>query len=240
MINEKDTDGQLPVSDVNETEHPASDAGAAPESEKKGCSPWLKLGCFVMSLATIYALIFFYTAFVKITGIGQSHPTGDDWQEEVLLNDGTVIVVRRTVIGEPNITAGHAEFMAKSHSVEIVDGKGLDIPPRWEDKWKPLILDMNSKKHWFLIVSPTYCYDWDSKFHYRQYEAIDGRWELVDFDDGLFGRDSNLTWNPRMSHMPKLLKLEDKPYEGEDSLLSVERVRRIVPEVYDFSCGKPD
>ena len=217
MINEKDTDGQLPVSDANETEHSGSEAGVVPESEKKGCSPWLKLGCFVMFLVAIYALIFFSTAFVKITGIGQSHPMGDDWQEEVLLSDGTVIVIRRTIAGKPNIMAGYADFKAKSNSVEIVDGKGLEIPPRWEDKWKPLMLDRNTAGNWYLVVAPTYCYDWDSGFPYRQYEAIDGQWQRVEFDMSLEGRGSNLEWGLNIGSMPKLLKLENKPLQGNDA-----------------------
>ena len=231
MINEKDTDGQLPVSDANETEHSGSEAVVAPEIGKKGCSPWLKLGCFIISLPVAYYLFIIMSLLVQCSDLWKSHPTGDDWQEEVLLSDGTVIVIRRTIAGKPNIMAGYADFKAKSNSVEIVDGKGLEIPPRWEDKWAPLMLDRNTAGNWYLVVAPVYCYDWGSEFPYRQYEAIDGQWQRVEFDMRLEGRGSNLEWGLNIGSMPKLLKLENKPLQGNDAYRAGTKYIRITTSV---------
>ena len=237
-MNEKDIGEQLPETGANETEHPASETMAAPESGKKGCSPWLKLGCLVISIPIIYQLGFLMTLFVQCSGIGKFHPSGDDWKEEVQLSDGTVVTIRRTIAGAPYQEAGgYAEFRTARNTVEVIDAQGLDIPPRWEEKWKPLLLDRDAQGKWFLIVSPTACHDWSSNFPYRRYEVRGNQWQPVEFDPLVQGRKSNLEWRPKIGSMPKLLKLEAKPFEGNDAYRAAPRFIWIDPQKNPyFSC----
>lgn len=62
--------------------------------------------------------------------------------------------------------AGFGEFETKLEEVEVIDSKGLPMPPKWSDKWKPMILDRDKDGTWFMIVTLTFCYDWGSAFPY--------------------------------------------------------------------------
>ena len=100
------------------------------------------------------------------------------WKEQVKLQDGRVILIRRTL---------HARFTSEELSdrggyetigqdVEVLDAAGLDVPPKWSDKWKPMILDKDPDGTWFMVVTLSKCFpDWQSTFPYRKYRVEIGR-----------------------------------------------------------------
>ena len=127
------------------------------------------------------------------------------WQEEVRLSDGTVILTERYANWErPGSLA--------RQSIKVIDAKGLDIPPEWSDKWQLLILDRDKQGVWNLIVRPGLCYDWNETFAYRQYQAINGRWQRVEFDKTLHGRPANLEGDiyVQLKNMPRFIAVNEK------------------------------
>lgn len=157
---------------------------------------------------------------------------GDQWQEEVQLSDGSIVVVERTIQGKPNRELGYGDFRAEAQTVQILN----TALPVWMEKWSPVLLDKNQTGAWFLIVTPTYCYNWNSEFPYRQYEVINGRWQQVEFDMSLKGRPANLIWNYYVGEMPDFIKLSEKPFRGSDSRQSARRYREIYTDYRLKSC----
>ena len=179
----------------------------------------LRLGFLLISLALFSSIL--------IGCKRQNFPTGATWLEEIQLSNGKVITVRRTITGKFYYQGNGYDFKPTSDNVEIVDSKGLTVPPLWEDKWRPMILDQNNQGIWYMVVTPSFCYDWQSSFLYRLYEVHDGQWQRVEFDRELEGRKANFDWTIKLKDPPSLLKLQDKPFSKEDVFRTPKEYREV-------------
>ncbi len=146
------------------------------------------------------------TKILEFIGVINPYPPRT-WKEEVRLSDGTIILTERSA---------HWKKTTKQ-SIKVIDAKGLDIPPEWSDKWTLVVLDRDKQGVWNLIVQAygqTVCYDWNSKFPYRQYQAINGKWQQVAFDKQLHGRPANLEGNiyGDLKYLPEYLAVDKKKY----------------------------
>ena len=167
----------------------------------------------------------------------KKHPTSASWMEEVQLSNGTVITIRRTITGKPNIQAGYADFKPQNDRIEVIDSKGLSKPPVWESKWFPMILDQDTHGDWFIIVYPIYCFDWNSSFPYRQYKVINDTWQLTNFDVSLNGKNANIEWQIDLSTMPIFLKLYDKTSKDRsEDLTPIENLKVMTDQTYRSGC----
>lgn len=165
------------------------------------------------------------------------------YQEEVQLSNGEVIIVKRTY--DVTFFSGYDEWLRKVNDIyinkqriEIVSYNDITNKiPIWINDTRaskekiygldtviPLILDKNESEEWIMIVTHNEydCGDFHSDFPYRQYKAVNGKWERVRFDKNIFGKKRNLEYikdeeikediisSKRIA--TKLLKLSDKPY----------------------------
>ncbi len=156
--------------------------------------------------------------FALLAACGEGK-VGATWEEEVQLGDGTVVLVRRTLEGDINHNPEGGDFKPSKDEIIVLDAKGLDKPPVWNSKWRPVLLDRDEKGLWYVVVTPVYCFDWPSPgFPYTQYKAINGQWQIVPFDRSLDRRPANLEWHiKRQPYMPERLNLRDKPFEPEET-----------------------
>lgn len=165
----------------------------------------MKKALFFLIGAPFFVWLFIFAAKYAIFGSDPYPPR--TWQEEVRLSDGTVILTERYANWErPGRLA--------RQSIKVIDAKGLDTPPEWSDKWDLMVLDRNEQGVWYIIIIGTPCYDWNDSFPYRQYQAINGRWQQVEFDKTLHGRPANLEGNiyPLLKNMPRLITVNEKQY----------------------------
>jgi len=140
------------------------------------------------------------------------------WKEEVQLQDGTRIWVRRTVFGKAHQDMmngpGRGEYRVSAYRLEVVDSAGLPPPPVWESKWFHIIIDRDKKGTWYVVVTPVNTkgwYDISPKYRYAQFKSKNGRWYQVDIDKNLDARNSNLSPYIRIGKMPESVSLYDKP-----------------------------
>lgn len=120
-----------------------------------------------------------------------------EWTEEVQLANGKVIKVKRYLNGTVVTSYDHGKnalLHTKANTVEVIDTAQLgNPPPIWSDIWDPLIIDQGKDGLWFMVVTPNLCEDWNSFYKFRQYKAINGQWQQVEFEiDQLNGRTPNL------------------------------------------------
>ena len=140
------------------------------------------------------------------------------WKEEVQLQDGTRIWVRRTVVGKAHQDMmngpGRGEYRVSAYRLEVIDSAGLPPPPVWESKWFHIIIDRDKEGTWYVVVTPVNTkgwYDISPKYRYAQFKSKDGRWYQVDIDKNLDARNSNLSPYIRIGKMPESVSLYDKP-----------------------------
>lgn len=184
----------------------------------------LRLGFLLISLALFSSIL--------IGCKRQNFPTGATWLEEIQLSNGKVITVRRTVVGKPYYQGNGYEFRPTSDNVEVVDSKGLTIPPVWENKWRPLILDQDAQGVWYIVVMSYLGCDELSSFPYSLYKVNNGQWQQVKFDRTLEGQKANLDGTIKLKNVPLLLKLQDKPLFKEDIPMIPKRYHKIVLDEY--------
>lgn len=165
------------------------------------------------------------TKILEFIGVINPYPPRT-WKEEVRLSDGTIIVTERSANWKGSTRRA-------SQSIKVIDAKGLDIPPEWSDKWTLVVLDRDKQGVWNLIVQAngqTTCYDWNSKFPYRQYQAINGKWQQVAFDKQLHGRPANLEGDiyGDLKYLPEYLAVDKKKYTPTGYRL-IDKTDRDVP-----------
>ena len=150
-----------------------------------------------------------------LSGCGESVPAETSWREEVQLEDGTKIWVRRTVVGEAYTElGGYGEYQVSKEVLEVINAPGLGKPPVWSAKWRTLVLDRDKDGVWYIVVSPVDREGWanlHTKLLYAQFKAIDGQWRQVEIDPTLHARDANLEPRFRAGKMPEAVFLDDKP-----------------------------
>ena len=150
-----------------------------------------------------------------LSGCGESVPTETVWREEVQLEDGTKIWVRRTVVGEAYTELGGiSAYEVSNRTVEVINAPGLGKPPLWSAKWRTLVLDRDKDGVWYIVVTPLDREGWanlHTKLLYAQFKAIDGQWRQVEIDPTLHARDANLEPRFRAGKMPEAVSLDDKP-----------------------------
>ena len=150
-----------------------------------------------------------------LSGCGESVPAETSWREEVQLEDGTKIWVRRTVVGEAYTElGGYGEYQVSKEVLEVINAPGLGKPPVWSAKWSLLVLDRDKDGVWYIVVSPVDREGWanlHTKLLDAQFKAIDGQWRQVEIDPTLHARDANLEPRFRAGKMPEAISLDDKP-----------------------------
>ena len=150
-----------------------------------------------------------------LSGCGESVPTETVWREEVQLEDGTKIWVRRTVVGEAYTELGGiSAYEVSNRTVEVINAPGLGKPPVWSAKWSLLVLDRDKDGVWYIVVTPLDREGWanlHTKLLYAQFKAIDGQWRQVEIDPKLDARTANLEPRFRAGKMPEAVSLDDKP-----------------------------
>ena len=136
------------------------------------------------------------------------------WQEEVQLSSGTKIWVKRTAKGEASCQLGGPNsYEVNERELEVIASAGLPVPPKWSSEWRDMVLDRDKDGVWYLVVTPVDTRRWISKLPYAQFKAIDGKWQQVEFDKSLDGRDANLEYILKVGKMPKEIFLHDKPLD---------------------------
>jgi len=150
-----------------------------------------------------------------LSGCGESVPAETSWREEVQLEDGTKIWVRRTVVGEAYTElGGYGEYQVSKEVLEVINAPGLGKPPVWSAKWRTLVLDRDKDGVWYIVVTPQDAEGWtklEPKLLYAQFKAIDGQWRQVEIDPKLDARTANLEPRFRAGKMPEAISLDDKP-----------------------------
>lgn len=140
------------------------------------------------------------------------------WSEDVILQDGTALIVKRTAQGKKaGEIGGPGGWEATQMTLEIESPQAASNPPIWSERWVPMLVDYDKQsKEWYVVATYYMCTDWYDlgrpKLPYIEFRARGGRWVQVPLTPALYGRNANLLTGVRASGEQKRVTVEEKYY----------------------------
>ena len=141
-------------------------------------------------LASIAAVL---TTF--LVACGNSHM---EWNEQVRLQSGEVIVIARTAkFSENSVAGGGGGSFNKGMTLQIVQPTKPDNPGPWDARFVPIILDRDPlTNEWFIVATFFHCDSWYElgrpKLPYTEYRFRNDRWLQQPLTETWIGRETNV------------------------------------------------
>ena len=156
------------------------------------------------------------------------------WSEEVMLDDGRMMLVERTAKGKQfNELGGPKGWDQSEMSLTVVrTPKGVRAPPPWRDAYVPVLLDYESSTHsWSLVATFYYCETWYQLGRpvppYIQYRSTNGSaWTHVPLEERFVERRTNLLTGPSSDGEPELVTVADKERRERSAVQRFQRILR--------------
>lgn len=124
------------------------------------------------------------------------------WEEEVQLASGEVLVVQRVVKGVSPMgeVGGPGGWDSEGMTVAVISPEHADNPPVWEGPFVPLLFDRDAQTgQWFMVATFYSCESWYAlgkpKLPYTEYRLKEGRWQQQSLTPSLIGRKANMLTN---------------------------------------------
>jgi hypothetical protein len=139
------------------------------------------------------------------------------WSEEVQLEDGPVIVVKRAAQGEIRREIGGPGGWKPTEIT--IDFSSINMgkrPPNWKAAYVPVLLDYQTPdEKWSVVATFAYCDGWYDlgrpALPYIEYQSIrGGNWQIIPLEQRLIGRATNLLSGMRSGGEPPYISLQDK------------------------------
>ena len=121
-----------------------------------------------------------------------------DWNEQVKLQSGEVIVVARTAKFSENwVAGGGGGSFNKGMTLQIVQPPKPDNPGVWDARFVPIVLDRDpATQEWFIVATFFHCDSWYElgrpKLPYTEYRFRNGRWVQQQLTPKWIGREANV------------------------------------------------
>ena len=199
------------------------------------CGPYRTSECLKKAretLRTVFGKIGKWMVIGVMGGLAGCGEVDLKWSEEVQLDDGQIIVIKRTAKGEKQgELGGPGGWEEKEMSIALEKAAEEQAFPIWQTAYVPILLDYQaSEKTWSVVATFYYCTGWYNlgrpKLPYVEYQSKNGGpWTVVPLEERLIGRKTNLLTGPRSEGEPSFLSLQDKKGRGDNA---ADRFRRII------------
>ena len=120
------------------------------------------------------------------------------WNEQVELQSGEVIVIKRTAKFSENwIAGGGGGSFNKGMTIEFVKPNKPDNPTTWSALYVPMVLDRDPEtKEWFILATFFHCDSWYDlgrpKLPYTEYHFRNGKWVQLPLNEKWIRREANV------------------------------------------------
>lgn len=138
------------------------------------------------------------------------------WREDVRLDDGRMLLVKRSAKGETlGEIGGPGGWKATQMTLEIEEPKSPGNPPRWTERWVPIVFDYDPMaKEWYVVATFYMCDDWYDlgrpELPYLEYRARNGSWNRTVLSAAHFGKKANLLTGVRSGGEQRHVTVEEK------------------------------
>lgn len=136
-----------------------------------------------------------------ISWLDEKQDTQFEWTEDVPLNDGQTIVVKRSArLSANQIAGGGGGSFNKGMTMEIVSPTlpaSAPMPTVWSDVYVPLLLDLDpTTQEWFIVATFFHCDSWknlgEPPLPYTEYRFRQSKWQRRQLSPEFIGRAANL------------------------------------------------
>lgn len=168
---------------------------------------------------------------------------GKSWTEEVLLEDGSTIIVERTVKFKETVSWSGDAYVAEELDATIAFTDELAHLPKWRQAIKALVLYHDrTTDEWVVVASTTSCSVWERrgkpKPSYWEFRLKGGEWHEVPLSAQSVGRKTNLlVGTSRLSD-------DHVTVENKRKLQANPRIARKYREIWGdpdmYICGEGD
>lgn len=164
-----------------------------------------------------------------------------EWREEVQLQSGEVIVIKRTAKFSENwIAGGGGGSFNRGMTIEFESPNKNDNPTMWSGLYVPMILDRDpDTNEWTIVATFIHCNSWYDigrpKLPYTQYQYRGGQWTQQAMDAKWIGRNGNaitpdLFDRKAINASGPIFTLADKEKRIRDRPGISPEYKKIVPE----------
>lgn len=204
----------------NQNVVPASNGeNLSQEQRKRGWWLWVAF-IITMLLFFICSPIIYYLALRLYYGPVQEHTVV--FREEVALQNGTEMVLKRSAFFRSDIRTGEREKDLE-FTFNVPTNSIAPPPPTWKSRYMPILIDYDESKRLWYVVAARNPYDWHSMWDgscppYQLYVAQNELWQRMPFDDRLVGRQANLDFRVfqgvSSSSADSIITIEDKRHSN--------------------------
>lgn len=172
----------------------------------------------VLILFGLIFIAFYFAGSDRIFGwLNELQDDKYSWKEDVLLRDGSLIVVNRTArLSENFMAGGGGGVINKGMTLRWESTETKEMLNSWEDSYVPLIIDRDLKtREWIVVATFFHCNEWYKlgrpELPYVAYRYSNGVWVREALPSYFVGRKVNLyvaVRKPRSEHIG--LKWKDR------------------------------
>jgi hypothetical protein len=166
-------------------------------------------------------------------------PKKIEWREEVRLQDGEIILTKRTAkLLANSVAGGGGGSINEGMSLEVIRPIKPDNPGAWSARLVPMILDRDpDSKEWFIVATFFHCDTWQElgrpKLPYTEYRYTQGQWLRQSLSEKRLRMPANLFTSVSLENV-KDLSVHEKDSLLKDPLISPEY--RFVVQQWQHGC----
>jgi len=156
------------------------------------------------------------------------------WNEEVKLQNGEVVVVTRTAKAKPfGEIGGPGGWENKGMTLMINTPIEPNNPPIWAERLVPVLFDRDpASNEWIVVATVITCTDWYDlgrpALPYAEFRTKNGQWSKQELSRELIGRDGNLFTSIHSTGESDHTLVEKDQLKVDPSISP--QYKRIVPE----------
>lgn len=167
-------------------------------------------------------------------------PTTRHWTEDVLLDDGSTIVVERSVtFNETNSLAGDTYNAVETEATLAFTGDLAGLPV-WSAPLMALLLyrDQTRAGQWVIVATTTSCHVWNLRGEppsmYWEYRLGPQGWQEVMLSPTSIGRRTNLLFSYQQNLGARHITVADR--EARESDTRIAKTYREILAVQEYPC----
>jgi hypothetical protein len=182
---------------------------------------------------------------VCLSSCGFGGPTQKKWTEDVLLDDGSTIVIKRTATFMESSAWSGGSYSAVESGATLAFTGTLETLSAWTVPLIPMVLykDPAARGQWVIVATTTSCEVWNARGGpvppYWEYRLTDNDWKEVSLSESSLDRPANLFTGYTVLESRHVTVQEQQAYRSRPVLGVAYRTvnKTLVPRSSDFTCS---
>jgi hypothetical protein len=180
-----------------------------------------------------------------LASCGFGGPTQKRWTEDVLLDDGSTVLIKRTVSYQESSAWGGGSYSAVEGVATLELSGAHEGWTVWSVPLIPMVLyrDSAASGQWVVVATTTSCEVWNARGGpvppYWEYRLTDNGWKEAPLSESSLGRPANVFSGYTSLESKHVTVREQQAYRNDPRLGVAYRTinNSLVPRSSDFTCS---